>query len=279
MSKSQKIRIAIIISIIVILDIAVIGLLLYEIFAQGKINASSIGRTVIILLSSIIAFAKLMIGRTGSHHSSDFYRRQYEDMIGTAFTTDKELEKRFFKGIEAFNHDRNDRAIKIFEKMTPELRVTDDRFAVLVFTALCYTELGALRHATEIYEQAMLLKGNSTVASNLGLCYQKLGDFDNALKSYETAIEIDPKNAFPYNNIAQLLINEEEYEDALEYAQAATKIKANFYQAFNAQAICHAMLGNKQEYESALRRAVSCGSNKEKLIAYIRNLDAPIFRE
>lgn len=278
MKKKQKIRVAVVTALIAILDLAVLGLLLYEIIIQNKIDTTSIVRTVIIVLSSIVALIKLFAGRRGAHHSPDFYRRQYEDLIGNAFRNDKELEKRFFKGIDAFNNDQNDRAIKIFDKLTPELRLSEDRFATLVFTALCYTEIGAFYPAVEAYEQAMLLKGNSTVASNLGHCYQHLGDFDKALVSYATAIEIDPKNPLPYNNVAQLLISEEEYEDALDYAQKATAIKANFYQAYNAQAICHAMLGNSAEYESALRRAVSYGSDKGKLVAYIKNLDAPIFR-
>jgi tetratricopeptide (TPR) repeat protein len=101
---------------------------------------------------------------------------------------------------------------------------------------------------------------------------QREGKFDEAISAYLWAIKIDPSNAYPYNNIAQLYIKMDAYEDAIEYAVKASELKGDMYQAWSAQAICLAMMGYMEDYESAYRRAVACGADGDVIIRFIRSL-------
>ncbi len=278
MNKKARIITSVAIAVVALLDVAVIGLLVYEIVALKKIESASIARTVIVVISSVLALIK-MFARKGKKRSPAFYREQYSHIIGDAFSTDKKLEKEFFVAIDDMNKDRNTQAIKRLQALLPRLSLSNDRFAVLFFIAFCYSEMGLYSAAIEAYMQAEPLKVNSTLLSNLGMCYRNVGDFESAIGAYEDAVEIDPTNAFPYNNIAQLLLEDAEYEDALDWAIKATEIKRDFYQAYNAQAICYAMLGDKDSYEMALRKAVAHGSDRAKVIRYIKNLGTPIFED
>lgn len=47
-------------------------------------------------------------------------------------------------------------------------------------------------------------------------------------------------------------------------------------QALDAVAVCHAMMGNREEYEQAFRRAVSCGSDPKTLKDYINSLNSEL---
>ena len=172
-----------------------------------------------------------MFARRGKKRSPAFYREQYNHIIGDAFSTDKRLEKDFFDAIEDLNKDRNNQAIKRLQALLPKLTSNNDRFAALFFIAFCYSEMGLYSAAIETYMQAEPLKVNSTLLSNLGMCYRSVGDFESAIGAYEDAVNIDPSNAFPYNNIAQLLLEDAEYENALDWAIKATEIKQDFYQA------------------------------------------------
>ena len=276
MNKKAKFVTAIAITIIALLDMAVIGLLIYEMVVLNKIESESIARTVIVVISSVLALVK-MFARRGKKRSSAFYREQYKHIIGDAFSTDKKLERTFFCAIDDMNKDLNNRAIKQLRALLPRLNSNNDRFAVLFFIAFCYSEMGLYSRAIETYLQAEPLKVNSTLLSNLGMCYRNVGDFESAIGAYEDAVNIDPSNAFPYNNIAQLLLEDAEYEDALGWAIRAVEIKPDLYQAYNAQAICYAMLGDKDSYEKSLKKAVAHGSDRMKIVRYIKNLGAPIF--
>jgi tetratricopeptide (TPR) repeat protein len=106
------------------------------------------------------------------------------------------------------NKDKNESAIKKLKALLPDLPSSNERFAVLFFIAFCYSKMELYSEAIEVYTVADEIKTNSTLLSNLGRCYNQIGDFESALGAYEDAINVEPSNPFPYNNIAQLLIQE-----------------------------------------------------------------------
>jgi tetratricopeptide (TPR) repeat protein len=110
----------------------------------------------------------------------------------------------------------------------------------------------------------------------MGLCYQNMGKYEDAIHAYERAVAIDPVNAFPHNNIAQLYVRMGNFEEALSFAQKAAELNNNMYQAHSAQAICYAMMGDREAYEKALQRAVACGADKDNIRYLLYQMDAPI---
>lgn len=275
MKRRKNPRLILVISLIIVLSIAVIGLLVYEFITTKKLESDSVFKALVILAGAALTLGKIY---TKNHikRTPDVYRNVYKDLIGDAFSDGSKQSKTFFRALDLYNDDAYSKALGLLGSIPKEGLPLKDRFALSVFTALCYDDMRQYARAAEEYEKAWDLRENSTVASNLGLCYQHLGQDENAIAAYENAISIDPENAYPYNNLAQLYIRQEEYEQALEYAEKATAIRSNFHQAYSAQAVCHAMLGNQELYEKALRRAVANGSDRESIEEYVRSLGAEI---
>ena len=272
--KRRKSVIIVSIALLVLLDLAVLGMLFYEIILQKTVDSSHVFRTVLLLGASVISIFKLF-QKYEVRRSAKFYRDSYSDLIGNAFLNDPKLEKEFCHALDAFNADLSQKALSCLERLADKVTRNEDRFAIAVFTALCYDDMQAYPQAIRSYEDALRFSENSTVYSNLGICFQRVGDYDRAIEAYEDAIRMDPNNANPYNNIAQLLIRSEEYEGALAYAEKASALAPNLKAAHNARAICHAMLGNTEEYEKALRQSVMCGENRQKIEDFIRSLREP----
>ena len=260
-----------------ILAAVVIAYTLYEIFVLKIVEGGNLFRAAIILLTLALTVVRVFWGKKSGKIAPRVLREHYRHVIGNVFADKPKMEKKFFHAVNLRNQNNCDKAIKVFDAMLPMCGGNDERFAVTVFKALCYDDMKLYTQAAEAYEKALTYREDSTAASNLGLCYQRLGDFDRAVSAYEWAIKIEPKNGFPYNNIAQLYIRQDRYEDAIRYAKKALKLNENLYPAWSALAICYAMLEQKEDYEEAYRRAVAGGANGEDIKDYIRSLGGDLY--
>ncbi len=264
MGRRQRRRIAILVSIILIIavDVAVIGMLVYEVAMLKKTD--NFLRAAILLGASVVSVWKLS-QRYEVRRSAKFYRDTYTDLIGNAFWNDKKLERRFCRALDAYNADQYQSALRRLEALMEKVTRNEDRFAITVFTALCYDDMRAYPQAIRAYGDALRYGDNSTVYSNLGLCLQRTGDFKGAIAAYVEAIRVDPKNDYAYTNAAQLMVRVERYEDALAYAEQACALNQNLMPAHTVRALCHAVLGNKDEAEQAIRTSVKCGADRHRL--------------
>ena len=267
--RKRKLRIIFCIALIVLVDLGVVGLLIYEILVQKKAEATSFARAGILLGASVLSIVKLF-QRYEIRRSAKFYRETYTDLIGNAFWHDKKAEKEFCRALDAYNANNFHPALKRLEQLSQKITTNDDRFAITVFTALCYDDMKAYPQAIHTYEDALRYRENSTVFSNLGLCYQRIGDYKSAIVAYVEAIRVDPKNDYAYVNAAQLMIRAERYEDALAYAEQACAINQSLMSAHTVRAVCHAVLGNSEETEQAIRRSVRYGADRRRLEDAIR---------
>ncbi len=204
------------------------------------------------------------------------YRKAYAEFIEGAFNDDKKLEKKFMDALEAYNRERYAASLDLLNKLLPQCMRTTDRYAVTVFQALCCHDMNLYREAIGYYEAAMLIRPNTTLASNQGMCYEKLGDYEAAEKAYCRATQLDPQNASALNNMAQMCLRTGDYEDALKYATLAYERNQKLVPALNALAISNYMLGDQEAYRRWYRQAVACGSDAAKLKAYIASLDATL---
>lgn len=268
-------KIILVVALILILAAAVMGLLVYEFITTGELKSSSVFKALAILAGAALTLGKLYTQRH-IKRTPKVYRNLYPDLIGDAFSEQTKQSKTFFRALDHYNASANSKALALLGSLDTETLSRKERFSVTAFTAICYDEMRQYEKAAEEYEKAYDLQINSTVASNLGLCYQQLGQYDKATRAYRDAIDADPKNAYPYNNLAQLYIRQEEYEKALEHALKATELHEGFRQAYSAQAVCYAMMGEKELYEKALRHAVSCGSDRATIEEFVRSLGAEL---
>ena len=257
--------------LVILLDLFIVGLLVREYLTTKTVSQSSLFRAGLILAGSALSLAKLFVQRE-IKRTPKTYRETYGDLIGNAFWNDKKAEALFCRALDAYNASLYSTALKRLERLSEQAGSSDDRFTIAVFSALCYDDMKQPKQAIVYYQQALLYRENSTVYSNMGISYRNLGNAEKALDAYEEAIKLDPSNAYPYNNAANLLIDQGDYEAALSYAQKATEINQRFRQAYTAQAICHAMRKNTEQYEIAVRKAVACGENRQRLETVIASL-------
>jgi tetratricopeptide (TPR) repeat protein len=272
--KNKALKIILLI-VIIGLALAVAGMLVYEIVV--KQDTSSIPKAAILLVSLILSAVRLITGRgRRARLPLAAYRKHYAHVVGNAFAGDPKQEKIFLQALEAYATDQSAKALKLLDRLTPSYQSYDDRFAIIMFRALCYDDMKLYPQAIELYEQALQMRDHSTAASNMGLCYQNMGKYEDAIHAYERAVAIDPTSAYPYNNIAQLYIRMGDFEQALSFAGQAAELNNNMYQAHSAQAICYAMMGDREQYEKALQRAVACGADKNNIRYLLYQMDAPI---
>lgn len=253
-----------------------VGYLVYEIVWKDILDMTNIIRTLLIVATMILAIYRMASGKGGRRkkHSPKLFREHYGELIGNAFMEPNKTSKKFFDALEYYQYDQYAKLVEAMQSLAPLCTKNDERFAVTLFMALGYDGLRSYAKAAETYEKALLYKENSTAASNLGLCYQRLGDYEKAIDAYLYAIKIEPNNAYAYNNLAQIYIRKERYEDALVYAEKAIERKENLSQAYSAMAIACAMLDDENAFEEAARKYALYGGDKGSLVSMIKNMKA-----
>jgi tetratricopeptide (TPR) repeat protein len=260
-----------------LLFLAATGFLIYDILVAKNFDSNSITKYLILVAGFVLSIVKLSVRpQREVLRKKQVYQNAYAEFIRNAFSNDKKMESQLYSAIHDYNQQKPDLAIKKLENLRKECQNSDDLYAVTCFMALCLDDLGAYEAAADCYKAGLNLRPNSTLASNLGICLERLGNQQEAIGAYHYASEIDPKNAYPHNNLAQLYIRTGEYESAIESAKAAVTLNSKMYQSYSAMAISYAMLGNKEAYETNYRLAVANGSDGRKIKAFIEALDSSL---
>jgi len=257
-----------------ILILIMLGLLGYEIIVLHNTDPAFYVKAGLALTAMVAGLLRAITGRRRQvSNKKAVYSKAYAPFIGTAFSRDAKAEKAFYQAVDLYNRDKPAAAIHQLEKLRRQCAQSDDYYAVTVFTALCYDDMHLYRQAADAYEQAIQMRPNSTLVSNLGLCFDRMGDSETAMDAYRQAVQMDDRNFTAYNNMAQLCIRTGDFDSGLEYAQRAVSLNGKMTQALNAVTICHYMLGNQSEYEQAYRQAVAAGSDGRKLKDFLKSMD------
>lgn len=257
--------------IAILLIAAAIGLLCYQYFMENNLEMNSIMRAALIILGAIFALFKKP--KKIVSNKKALYQKAYNKYIQNAFSDEPRLEKLFYNAVHNYNQGKPAAAIAKLEKLRQECQRTDDLRAVTVFTALCLDDMRLYHQAIEQYDAALRIRADSGLYSNKALCLQCIGRIDEAEDSYRQAIQCDPRNEFPYNNLAALHFREEAYEEALDLAVQAININPKMRQALTTAAMCCALLGYDEQYKSYYRQAVANGANGAAIKDKIKNLD------
>lgn len=258
-----------------ILAVALVGLLVWDYMPDKTIEPANLSRAGLLLLGLVLSILKLSSRTTRTvSDKKTLYSKAYADYIENVFPEDRKLQKQFFDAVDDYNRDKPAAGVAKLQKLLPACVRRSDRYAVTVFLALCLDDMGVYDQAAQHYRAALSIKPHSSLASNLGLALERLGHAAESAAAYEQATRLDPNNANAWNNWAQQLLRNGDYEAAMEMAETAARLNPKLYQAHNALAICSYMVGDMDAYEQHYRRAVSNGANGERIKAFIASLDA-----
>jgi tetratricopeptide (TPR) repeat protein len=171
----------------------------------------------------------------------------YEAQI--TFEREKYWVEYFNKGVNFFNEEKIEEALKAFEtaavvqpKRTENYRnlatgyLRTDQFAkaeenfkkaielepdhveTLVNLGIAYYNNGDFAKSVETFEKALEHDpANADAISTLGLAYDQMGESNKAIQAYENALKINPDDMNLQFNYARLFYNKEQYEKALEH--------------------------------------------------------------
>lgn len=255
-----------------LLAAAVIGLVAYQAFITKNLESRNLVKAALLLAGILLSLLRPRKTRyVGSKKT--LYQKAYGEFIQGAFADDARLEKKFYSALHDYNNSKPQAGVKKLIVLRKECQRTADVYAVTVFTGLCLDDMGLYEEAANVYENALNLRPNATLASNLGLCYQRLGNPEQAMAAYERSISLNPENPFVYNNISVLYFRDGNYETALAYALQALNHDSSMKQALGTAAMCYALLGNEESYKEYYRKAVAAGQDGNKLKATIKSLD------
>lgn len=264
-----------VITLYAVLLAVVLGMLGYEMVVNGNYSRDFLLKAGLCILGVVISLLKVSVKevRAPSNRAA-LYRKAYAEFIEGAFTDDRKLEKQLMNALEAYNQKKYSAALDTLNKLVPKCQRSADRYAVTVFQGLCCHDMQLYKDAASYYETALLIRPNSTLASNQGLCYEKLGDYNAASDAYRWAAQLDPKNAVPFSNMAQIWMRLGDYQTAIEFAELAHQRNQRLLPALHVLAACHHMLGHEAEYQKYARLAVSSGSDMKNILAYIERLES-----
>lgn len=254
-----------------VVALAGIGIVVYMGLIAKSISIQQMvfGLLLVAMLALSMYNASLSGGKKGVS-----YREGYAEFIGDAFADDKKLEQKLFVALENLGRKKNAAAIKRLDELLPLCRNDGERFTVHVFKGMAYSRDSEAEKAADSYKAALSYKESTTAWSNLGMCQSKIGAFLDAEKSYQRAIELDSRNAYAYNNLAQLYIQFRDFPAALEQAISAYEINDRLLQAVNAITICHGVMGNEEKFDLFYKLSTAMGADGKALNEYIEELKA-----
>jgi|GEM_PF-1191626 len=265
MSKSNVIRIVVTV-ILILLIVASIAFFVADILIAGTPPTENLFKMLAAVFICIGSLVRLY-ARGGSRGGSlEFYASQYKDILGDAFADSSLDRSRLLHAVKLYNQDDYGRALKILRDMTGRCKTRDDLYAVKLFLALTLTDMGLVREAEETYRQ-LIAEGlaTSTVYGNLGHLYSALGRHDDAVANLRLAIQNDPKNPYPYQNLAKLCFDSFDLEGAKEYAHAALEVDQKFRLSASLLALVYSIEEDEENAEKYRHISISCGEDPVKL--------------
>ncbi len=216
----------------------------------------------------LVTISQVIFGRerkrSGEYQKE--YEKEYGHILKKAFFDRRPLRKKLLGAIDLYNRNQLRSAISKLKALRKKCQTADDHAAVLMFTALCYTDMGTPENAIAAYRELFRYDAhNSTAWSNLGILYEKKGQREEAITCYENALASDGENPYAYNNLANSHYRMGNYELAIENAEKALTLKHNLYQASNVLSLSYQALNMPERSQEYYRISVANGADATSL--------------
>lgn len=179
-------------------------------------------------------------------------RKKLDDMSRKitegAFAKDRIHRKKLMRAIRLFHNNQFRRSLKKLDKLYAHISSNQDMFAISFFTGMCCFKFGFYDDAIDEFCNCLSVKEDPTVLSNLGNCYLKREMYDEAKEVFSQAYAVDPSDPFASNGLALALYKQDDFENALKYAEISLRLENAPYTSYAIAAVASArlkMIGNK----------------------------------
>ncbi len=259
-----------------ILILAIVGLVCYQIFVAKNFDSKEIVKIALIVIGAVLGIIKLITGTQGKTllNKKELYLKAYGEFIGNAFVDFPKGKKALFRSLDDYNEGKYANAIKKLNLLSDEYQCAAEQRTITFFLALNYENLPDFERAAEYYEKSVRISQNAVAYGNLARCYSELGRKVDAIEAFESSIHIDPKYAKGYHNFAQYYLRLGEYEKALPLFHKANELDASIVPTMVGLSVCYAMMDEPAQYEHYYRMAVANGYDGKKIKNYIQSLES-----
>lgn len=150
---------------------------------------------------------------------------------------------------------------KSFELVNKSLKINDDFFDAHKLRGFLYSIKGEYDKAIVDFDQALLLRDAADIFYLKGICYEKLGLNDRALNQYFLSEKNGYINDALFNNIGNLLNNQNDKLKAIVYFDKAIKINPNVSIYYYNKGVATFDLGLKDQAINCWKKAKKLGYN------------------
>ncbi|MBQ7295452.1 MAG: tetratricopeptide repeat protein [Clostridia bacterium] len=259
----QKVIKGLVIAFIVLCILGVIGFYIFDVVYNQTDYTQNLFRAVLIIAGLIVTLLRVIF--SGRRQSLDFYEKSYEKEIGQAFKNSM-LRNKLLCAVRLYNEDRYNKALKYLSELYPKAENDRDAVAVLLFSALCYTDMGLNEQAIRTYYKLLEIDNRHEQAhSNLGLIYVHEGNYEMAVKHFDESIRCQPDNYYAYINRASCYFRQADYDRAEKDAIKSLEFKNNGIEATSLLTIIYALKGDIENKKKYFHISVANGKNPDDI--------------
>ena len=261
--RRKKVHIALIVFVVLCMA-GCVSIYLYDVLCRNTPAAENLFRMLAVFFMLSATLVRLAAG--GGRKSLDIYERSYSNEIGCAFQNKPFQRKKLLCACRLYDESNYRKALKYLFQLLPSCEIERDSVPVLLFIALCYTDVGCTEDAIRVYYELLQEAPDHAQAhSNLGSALMQAGDFETALKHYNKSLEINPNNYSAYVNRANYYFRIEKYDDAISDAEQALKVKNNGSEAAALLTIVYALREDDENMKKYYHLSISSGKRPEEM--------------
>ena len=250
--------------IVILLILAVVAFYLYDVMVVKTPYTKNLYRTIILVAFLLLSLFRRFrsFGRT----SLEIYEKQYKEELGFAFSHKPMLRTKLLCACRLYNESNYRKALKYLYDLLKEAEFERDAVPVLLFIALCYTDVGVYEEAAGAYYELLKLDHNHAQANNnLGMVLARMGEYKSAVKHYDRSIELKPDNYSAYSNRANCYFRMLNYDMAIQDAEKALEIKNNGVEAATLLTVIYALRNEEDKKKHYYHIAITAGRKPEEL--------------
>jgi len=263
----MKNKLLLVLNILVILFCAI--LLVLHFTGISELDSNAFRKAGILLMTYILGIFNYVAKSRKGRPNITQYAESCKDILRDAFANDKSGYRKLMQGIDLYNNDENDKAIRVLNKLKSRCVTYRDTTAVLFFIAKSYNDNGEISKAIETYECLLKNEASFSVAwSNLGLIHHEAGRVADAKYALNQALLYDPENSCAYCNLANVFYKNGEFEDAKNMALKAFQLNNQLPAIASITALCYASLGDAENARKFCK-IYSASEDAEDLISMV----------